>query len=196
MEPIVGDPSVTNRYSCDNQVHQAQQLLELVRRYRTSVEQESAEKAIDRQRTDTIALRQVTTQSVLEQIVAQLSDAKADWQRHWEQSAIRLATAIAQRIVRSELSRRPEIALEVVTEALQLAAGATDITLHVSPADHELLESQLQRLAATLCQLAPTAVVADSEISPGGCRVDTKFGQVDLQIESQLRRIEQELLYD
>ena len=41
--------------------------------------------------------------------------------------------------------------------------------------------------------LAPSAIVADDAVSPGGCCVKTKFGVIDQQIESQLRRIEEEL---
>ena len=76
---------------------------------------------------------------------------------------------------------------------LRLAAGSTEITLHISPTDHENLGPQIARLAETLCQLAPSSIVADADITPGGCRVVTKFGEVDQQIESQLRRIEEEL---
>jgi flagellar biosynthesis/type III secretory pathway protein FliH len=39
----------------------------------------------------------------------------------------------------------------------------------------------------------PSAVVADESISPGGCRIETRYGEVDQQIEAQLRRIEEDL---
>ena len=44
--------------------------------------------------------------------------------------------------------------------------------------------------------LAPGAaeVVADGGVTPGGCRVESRFGLIDQQIESQLKRIEDELL--
>jgi flagellar assembly protein FliH len=74
-----------------------------------------------------------------------------------------------------------------------LAAGAAEITLLVNPTDYENLGSQVNRLAESLCQLAPSAIVPDASITAGGCRVETKFGEVDQTIESQLRRIEQEL---
>jgi len=35
--------------------------------------------------------------------------------------------------------------------------------------------------------------VADPDITPGGCRVDTQFGSIDQQLETQLARIEEEL---
>ena len=104
-----------------------------------------------------------------------------------------LITSIAERVIRRQLDRQPEIALDLIADGLSLAAGSADITLHVSPTDYENMGSQIQRLAATLARLAPSQVVADPEISAGGCRVDTKFGSIDQQIESQLHRIEQDL---
>jgi len=36
-------------------------------------------------------------------------------------------------------------------------------------------------------------VASDPSLSAGGCRVETRFGTIDQQIESQLQRIEEEL---
>ena len=38
-----------------------------------------------------------------------------------------------------------------------------------------------------------TEIMADAEITPGGCRVETRFGVIDQQFEAQLQRIEEEL---
>jgi flagellar biosynthesis/type III secretory pathway protein FliH len=69
----------------------------------------------------------------------------------------------------------------------------TEISLHISPTDYENLGTQVTRLAETVGHLAPSAIVADSDVTPGGCCVKTTFGEIDQQIESQLRRIEEEL---
>jgi flagellar biosynthesis/type III secretory pathway protein FliH len=68
-----------------------------------------------------------------------------------------------------------------------------EIRLHVSPTDYENLGSQITRLAETVGHLAPSAVVADANVSPGGCYIKTKYGEIDQQIEAQLKRIEEEL---
>jgi flagellar biosynthesis/type III secretory pathway protein FliH len=56
------------------------------------------------------------------------------------------------------------------------------------------MRPQIEHLSATLSRLAPSQIVADDAISIGGCRVETKFGAIDQQVESQLRRIEEELV--
>ena len=41
--------------------------------------------------------------------------------------------------------------------------------------------------------LGETQIVADAAISPGGCRVETRFGAIDQTFEAQLARVEEEL---
>jgi flagellar assembly protein FliH len=130
----------------------------------------------------------------LKQAVTQILDARQSWQRHWEQHALRVASAIASRIVRREIDKVPLITLDLVREALNLAAGNERITLRLHPDDQATLGDRASKLAQELGSLAEVRVVADPAISPGGCRVDTEFGSIDQQLEAQLARITEELL--
>jgi flagellar assembly protein FliH len=130
----------------------------------------------------------------LKQAVQSVLDARQTWQRHWEQHALKLSTAIASRIVRREVQRVPLITVELVREALQLATGHERITLRLNPTDHETLKSHISKLIAEMASLAQTNVVADAAITAGGCRVETEFGSIDQQLEAQLARITEELL--
>ena len=130
----------------------------------------------------------------LKQAVTQILDARQSWQRHWEQHALRVASAIASRIVRREIDKVPLITLDLVREALNLAAGNERITLRLHPDDQATLGDRAGQLAQELGSLAEVRVVADPSISSGGCRVDTEFGSIDQQLEAQLARITEELL--
>jgi flagellar assembly protein FliH len=174
-------------------VQQAHGEAEQIRRQAEIAGRKAAETAIERILEEKLRRRMDTLVPALEQLVQQLLDARGDLQRHWEQSALKVATAIAERIVRREVAREPQITLDIVGEALRLAAGTADISVYINPTDYENLGSQINRLAETLCQLAPSAIVADAAVSAGGCRVETKFGEIDQRIESQLRRIEDDL---
>jgi flagellar assembly protein FliH len=174
-------------------IQQAHLDAERIRRQAEVAGRKAAEAAAERILEEKVTKRMETLLPALEQIVRQIDDAKGEILSHWERSALNVISAIAERVIRRELAQQPEIALELIAEALRLATGAVDITLHVSPADHKNLGSQIERLGATLARLAPNQVVADAAVSVGGCRVETKFGEIDLQIESQLRRIEEEL---
>jgi flagellar assembly protein FliH len=174
-------------------VQQAHQQAEQIRRQAEAAGRKAAEAAIERVLDEKVARRMDTLVPALEQLVQKMNDAKGELMSRWESSAVKVASAIAERIIRREIVADPQITLDLVAEALRLAAGSDEITLRVNPTDYENLGSQINRLAETLCQLAPSSIVADPEISAGGCRIETKYGEVDQQIESQLRRIEEEL---
>jgi flagellar assembly protein FliH len=132
--------------------------------------------------------------SALRQAAADLQQAKQAWLSHWEASAVHVAGAIAARITRRELSRQPEITLALVREALELAAGSPSVRLRLNPEDHKALGAQVRTVVDAISALGDAEVIADPQISPGGCRVETRFGTIDQQFESQLKRIEEELI--
>jgi flagellar assembly protein FliH len=174
-------------------VQEAHQQAEQIRRQAEAAGRKAAEAAAERILEEKIAKRMTSLVPALEQLVAQINDAKGELLAQWEQAAIRVATAIAERIIHRELEREPQIKLELIGEALQLAAGNDEIRLYVNPNDYEHLGSEIQRLANTVCKLAPTDITADTAVSPGGCRVEMRYGEVDNRIESQLKRIEEDL---
>lgn len=119
--------------------------------------------------------------------------AREQWQRHWEQHALQLSSAIAARIVRREVEKVPLITVDLVREALQLAAGNQRVTLRVAPTDFTALKPHIEQLISQLSSVSDTRVIADPNITAGGCRVDTEFGSIDQQFEAQLARILEEL---
>ena len=166
---------------------------EEIRRQAQAAGCKAAEGAIERLLDEKVTKRMETLLPALEQLVAQINDAKGELLSHWERSALRVTTAIAERIVRRELSREPQIKLDLIAEALRIATGSSEMSLHVNPDDYAQLRPQIELLAKTMCQLAPAGIVPDAQISAGGCRVQTRCGAVDNQIETQIQRIEQEL---
>jgi flagellar assembly protein FliH len=132
--------------------------------------------------------------TALKAATAQIEQSRHTWQQHWERHAVHLASAIAERVCRRELARQPQIPLDWIREALALAAGNAEVIVRLSPTDHTAIESHVQRLTSELTGLGTVKIVADESIAAGGCRVDTEFGSLDQQLESQLARITEELL--
>ena len=129
----------------------------------------------------------------LHQAVAELQHEKQAWVSHWETGAVHLAAAIAARVIRREVRQQPEITLTLVREALDLAAGSPNVRLHLNPEDYNSLGDQVRTLIEAMSALGDAEVTADATVGQGGCRVETRFGTIDQQIESQLTRIEEEL---
>ncbi len=129
----------------------------------------------------------------LQQAIDSATQLKVAWIREWEKNVVHLVVAVAQRVIRGELSRQPQIPQQWIREALELATGASTVTLHLSPGDFASLGELREQIMEKFGQMAPAKIVSDPGLSPGGCRVVTDYGCIDQQIEAQLARIEEEL---
>lgn len=174
-------------------IQQANQQAEQIRRQAEIAGRKAAEAASEKALEQKLGQRMQTLLPTMEGLVKGISDLKGELLAEWERSTVKVSTAIAERIIRREIQHDSQITLGLVSESLRLATGAAEITIHISPIDYEHLGTQIARVAAALAQLAPSEIVADDTVTAGGCRVTTRYGEIDQRIEAQLKRIEEEL---
>lgn len=135
-----------------------------------------------------------TVLPALRAAVAEIEQSKHAWLGHWEKEVVHLAAAMAARVCRKEAIRDPQVTLNLLKEALELAGSNASVRILLDPDDHAALAHQVDSLVKEFSRIASAAVVADPHISRGGCRVETEFGMIDQQFESQLARMEEELI--
>ncbi|MBI1902291.1 MAG: hypothetical protein HYS13_14420 [Planctomycetia bacterium] len=158
---------------------------------------QAAEKTVD-ERVRTLAEERVAAQlrtllPALHALVEGVAHARGAWQTRWEGQAVKLSAAIAGRLVRRELAGDPQIPLALVREALPLAAGSPTLRLRLHPQDAQSLGDAAQQLFSALAPVAKAEVCPDPAIEPGGCVLETAYGAIDQQFQSQLHRIVEEL---
>jgi flagellar assembly protein FliH len=161
-----------------------------------AIRREAAEegcKAAMKEFDKTVAAHLAPAIAAIGQMDAELRHAKQAWISQWEKDVVRLASAIAARVIRRELRVQPDITLSLLQEALDLAAGSPNVRSHLNPEDYESLGGEVRTLIDAMSSLGDTEVIPDASVTRGGCRVETRFGTIDQQIESQLQRIEEEL---
>ena len=159
---------------------------------RAQAEQQGREAAW--QKVEEIVRKQLATAlPALGSVIEEIGHAKQAWLVHWEKSGIHLAAAIAERILRRELTHHPDLPLDLLREALELTAGSDRLRIYLNPADFEQIGPRTEPLLKALAPLAEATVLADEQITPGGCRIETELGTIDQRIEAQLQRIEEEL---
>lgn len=168
---------------------QARQIRDEARQQGSQAALQALEKLVE----EKVARQMRSVLPALREAVNGIRHARQAWAAQWEKGAVRLASAIAERVIRRELTRTPEIPLKLIREALNLAAGSGRLRLQMNPADYKALGDNVQQLADELAELSPSDIVPNDSISPGGCRVDSEFGEIDQQFASQLKRIEEEL---
>lgn len=134
-------------------------------------------------------------QSALAALHAASEQLHAQQDRCLEQAqaeTVRLAVAIAERLLDRTLTTHPESVVDLVRSALQWSVGAERLSIRLHPADAELVTS-----AAATLQTATDATlefVADESLTRGDCVVEAPNGRVDARREILLQRITDELL--
>lgn len=105
---------------------------------------------------------------------------------------IRLALAIAHRIIKTQVRCDPGVLRSNVEKALELISRRRgNVRIRVNPADLELMEKFLPDLRQTWEAGGQWELAADKTIAPGGCRVEAEQCAVDADIAVQLAEIEQ-----
>jgi len=127
----------------------------------------------------------------LNQVLSRFEEEKGKILWLAEQHTVELALAIAEKIVKKMAGVRTEIALANVQEALKLVAGHTDVTIRVNPEDWKSLE----QLAGEVLQgYERIRFQPDEGLARGDCVVETRGGEIDASLDTQLERIAEALL--
>jgi flagellar assembly protein FliH len=135
-----------------------------------------------------------TALPALKSVAESLGIERDRWISDWEAVAVRLAAAIADRLLGRQLRTNPELAREMIREALQLAVGAPRVRVHLHADDAALLGNQAADAVRALAACGEAEIVPDNSLKRGGCLIETQHGQIDARIETVLDRIVTELL--
>lgn len=134
------------------------------------------------------------TLPALTKAAQQLQQERDHWLVRWEKVAVELGVAIAEKLVRSNLAAKPELATGMISEALRLAAGQPQLRVFLHPDDLARLGDQAQQVVQSLSACATPDLVSDATLAPGDCRLETRHGEIDARLETMLHRITEELL--
>ena len=118
---------------------------------------------------------------------ASFTEERDRYLHRWEQETVRLALAIAARILRREAQMDPLLLTGAVRVALGQLSQSTTVRLRVPARDEPLWKEALARMPGLA--LRPV-VIADSGMELGECRMETELGSADLGLWPQLKEIE------
>lgn len=141
-----------------------------------------------------VATRMATAMPTLERLAGLLAEARDQWQGQWERIGLELVCAIAEKVVKEAVSRPSDSARKNLATCLALVGRVPKVTIRVHPRDLETLELERDSLIAHTRAIGGVQWLSDPGLSPGGCRIETEFGAIDADIDTQLARIKDELI--
>jgi flagellar assembly protein FliH len=121
--------------------------------------------------------------------VRELAGYRGRLRREAERDLVGLSIAIAQRILRREVSLDPETVLGVAKAALEKLDAREVCRVRLHPDDVGLLGRRMESIGLG----RNVELAADSSITRGGAVVETTRGALDATMEGQLQEIERGL---
>ncbi len=106
----------------------------------------------------------------------------------YETELLRLALAIARKIVQREVAVDREIVLAIAKVALSRLSDHTAARIHVHPFDYQYLVNN--KSAFLTGKQGAIDIIEDRSITRGGCLIETDVGEVDARIEEQFKEID------
>ncbi|HBF36636.1 MAG TPA: hypothetical protein DDW50_04880 [Firmicutes bacterium] len=111
-----------------------------------------------------------------------------------EPELLKLAVAIAEKIIGQEIELDKDRQIQIVREALIKASTANMITIRIHSDDLQLLRENQVFLQSAFNEPKRIDFKEDCSIPAGNCFIETDQGNLDARVKSQLERVMTELL--
>lgn len=117
----------------------------------------------------------------LEKLMTQLLEPIADQDRNLEHAMVTLVSQLAREVIQRDLLIDSSQIRQVLREALKLLPmGASNVRIYINPQDFDLVKALRERHEETW------KIVEDSDLLPGGCRIETEQSRIDASVETRL----------
>ena len=160
--------------------------LELARR-------EALEEATQRER-ERVAAETAGLAELLRRAASAIEEKRSELAAAGERDLVKLALAVASRIVKAEVQAGKPIAAENLRRAVELTVHRQELKVQIHPEDLKLIETYLPELRRDFADLQKVALEPNEALGRGGVVVQTREGSVDAAIATQLEEIERGLL--
>lgn len=127
------------------------------------------------------------------EIMAQREDIMAEAR----QNVVKLAIAVAERVIRRTVEADPTCVVQQVEAALSLVMRPSRVVLQINPADRALVNDALPKLTQRLAEGVHMELFDDEAMVRGSCALrmtESMGGSIDASLATQLARIAEALV--
>ncbi|MFQ3619995.1 MAG: flagellar assembly protein FliH [Spirochaetales bacterium] len=111
-----------------------------------------------------------------------------------EAQIVHLILQIARKVVKVISENQKNIVMNNVLQALRKLKSKSDITIRVNLKDLQLVTEHAKEIVDLIENVKSVTVLEDASVDPGGCIIETDFGEIDARIATQLKEIEDRIL--
>lgn len=157
-----------------------------------AIEREAYEKGFAQGEKDGLEIGGKKMEKVLDrilQVAREMENFKHEFIRRYEKEILSLICHIAGKVIERNVILDHTIVRKAIFEALSFAVDRSEITIKVSPDDVEYVKELQPEFFEKLKDIKSVIIQAVPSVGPGGCLVETAFGNIDARVESQLEKI-------
>ncbi len=112
-----------------------------------------------------------------------------------EEQMVRLAVAMAEKIIQQEVATRKDVIFGVLKGAIKNIADTEGMKIRLNTQDFRYMMEVKKDFLQSFDGIRNVVFEEDSSIKRGGAVVETMFGEVDARLESQLKEIKAAMLH-
>ncbi len=127
--------------------------------------------------------------NTLSGLIAELTRERKESLDRMEKEALRLAFAIAEKILNHQIETDRDAIGHVLTGALKKCVNREGIRIHLHPDDYRYLTEVRAGAFPGLEGIKSALLEADATIRRGGAVIESAFGEVDARLEQQLSEL-------
>jgi flagellar assembly protein FliH len=127
----------------------------------------------------------------LNKALSELIKIRQDIYLESEQEIVKLALAIARKVVCNEIRINKDTVVNVVKEAVKRVEGNEKVKVKLSCKDFEFIKNEKPTLIDKIKNIENADFIMDESICDGGCIIETESGNIDSRVEKQFQAIEE-----
>ncbi len=132
--------------------------------------------------------------SVFTGLIKELKNIRHEFHENSEEEVLNLVLSVARTVIGLEVERDPSLIQNVIREAVKQLETRENMKILVNPEDLAEAEEFKPQLGKDLERQVDMTIEPDSNITRGGCMVETNIGSIDARLETQLESIREKFV--
>ncbi|MBF9016152.1 MULTISPECIES: flagellar assembly protein FliH [unclassified Oceanispirochaeta] len=127
-------------------------------------------------------------------IIDKAIEKREDMINEAETQMIDLVLLISRKVIKVISENQKNVVVNNIVQALRKLKSRGDVAVRVNLADLDLATDHTRDFMKMVENVKSITILEDTSVDPGGCIIETDFGQIDARITSQLKEIEEKIM--
>lgn len=144
-----------------------------------------------------IAEGAAASQTLITKLESQIAECESEIQSFFdsiEPQVLKLCVEAVEKITRHEIKTDPRVVLRAIRSCLRRIKDCDEVRVRLSPRQVAQVRAEREELLSLVEGVRAINIIEDRRVSPGGCIMESGFGDFEATVEAQLDRVEQRIM--